>query len=185
MPNLCSSVFLTSNSMIFGDIHVQNIWQSNYKLSKKHGNGTRFDQDFRRMCSFVLLVFMLFFLLFFLYFLYFEIFIIKITFSVKFCEFHFLPQFCEICLFSVSRNTGDSSVTQAKNIPIDEQSLAKGRIQSSATVSHSDKAVPKSHARTFSQNGAGHDYLVAVTGSVWRLLEGCHMAHTPYNSHIP
>ena len=32
----------------------------------------------------------------------------KIAFSVKFCEFCFLPKFCEICQFSISQKTGDS-----------------------------------------------------------------------------
>ena len=41
---------------------------------------------------------------------------LKITFSAKFSEFHFLSKFCELFLFSLLRKTGDSNYNTIINL---------------------------------------------------------------------
>ena len=76
----------------------------NMTTEARVNTANRFDPFFRRIQSFVLLVFAQF--LFILYFDFF--FFIKIMFSMKFSEFCVLPEFREFFLFSVSRKIGDS-----------------------------------------------------------------------------
>ena len=73
----------------------------------------------------------MFFMLFYYIFRISNISASKIMFSVKFCEFCFLPEFCEFLLFSVSWKTGDFILTTSSDISNEITACQKTRYASS------------------------------------------------------
>ena len=63
----------------------------------------RFDPDLRRMLNFVLIVLLCFYAFLTVFSMFQKVLALKFVFSMKFCEFGFLPEFCDFfLLLSVS-----------------------------------------------------------------------------------
>ena len=134
MPNPCSLVFSTSNSVISGDMYKtcdnsqSNFYSTHactmhwialntvYSLLYWRHNGNwsmrmhceQFDPDFRHILSFVLLFFALFYVCFYCIFRMSKFSASKIVFSVKFCVFFtFFENSVTLCLFPYRGKTGD------------------------------------------------------------------------------